>query len=442
MNIKNILYLHSHDMGRFMGPYGTPMHTPNLNRLAEEGILFRRAFSAAPTCSPSRAALLTGCTPHQNGQFGLTNQGWGLKNPDWHLARYLATHGFQTLTVSNDHVHEAPVGAASDVWHEVHNHEAEPNFNRWKTAEVAEARIRKGLPEPFFMAVGWDVTHRSKWEMVDAHTREVMGPVDDRRAVPFPIYADTPETRREAALFARTVEYLDTQVGRVLRALEESGLAERTLVIFVTDHGPGQPDMKKDLLDFGTGTALMLRGPGVFAGGKVMDALVHQCDYYPTICDAFDLPIPPWVTGKSWIPLLSGKTDAVHEAIFTEQNYHGSPIPLRAVRTERFKYIRHFGPPQSYGQYRVDQGLVHDQWKKWGREDRPYPEEQLYDLYLDPLERVNLASEPNLGNVLTEMRQRLGEWMRDTGDVLPEGPLPPPPRSEPYVSYSLKNNSV
>jgi len=442
MGVKNLLYLHSHDMGLYLGPYGYAMRTPHLQRFAEEGVLFRKAFAAAPTCSPSRAALLTGCTPHQNGQFGLTNHGWGLHHPDWHLARYLKGHGFHTISVSNDHVHELPVGEATEVWQEVHNHESMESYDRWITGEVAAARIREGLPEPFFLAVGWDATHRSKWEMVEAHTRETLGPVDDRFAAPFPIYPDNAETRREAALQARSVEYLDVQIGKVLRALEEAGKAAETLVIFVTDHGPGQPDMKKDLLDFGTGTALMLRGPGIYGGGRVCDALVHQCDFFPTVCDAFGLPIPPWVTGKSWTGLLSGKAERVHTEIFTEQNYHGSACPLRAVRTERYKYIRHFGAAQNYRHYHVDQGLIHGQWKAWGRDELAYPEEQLYDLALDPLERRNLADDPARHPMLAELRGKLEAWMRETGDVFPRGALPPQPREETYVSYSLKNTRV
>lgn len=442
MKPKNLLYLHSHDMGRYMGPYGWPTHSPNLQRFAEEGVLFRKAFAAAPTCSPSRAAFLTGCTPHQCGQFGLTNQGWGLHHPEWHLAKYLSGHGFETVTVSNDHVHEPPVGDVTEVWDEFHNHEHMSTFDRWITADAAVSRIEKGFSKPFFMAVGWDVTHRSKWEMVEAHTRETMGPVDDRYASPFPIYADNPETRREAALQARTVAYLDVQVGKVLRALEVAGLAKETMVVFVTDHGPGQPDMKKDLLDFGTGTAFMLRGPGAMTGGKVVDAMVHHCDFYPTVCDAFGLPIPPWVTGKSLVPLLEGRVAVVHEAVFAEHNYHGSATPLRSVRTERYKYIRSYSPGLNYGQFGVDAGLIHEQWKRDGRAQIPYPAEQLYDLALDPLERRNLASDPGHADVLGDLRGRLDQWMVDTGDVFPGGNLPKPPRTETYVSYSLKNTRV
>jgi hypothetical protein len=115
---------------------------------------------------------------------------------------------------------------------------------------------------------------------------------------------------------------------------------------------------------------------------------------------------------------------------------------VRAVRTERYKYIRHFGVDQTYGHFTVDKGLVHLQWKDHGRDAQPYPREQLYDLALDPLERRNLAAESGMGPVLDDLRRRLEAWMRETQDVFPEGPLPPPKRTESYTSYSLKNTRV
>jgi N-sulfoglucosamine sulfohydrolase len=91
MNRPNILYLHAHDAGRYVQPYGYAMETPNLMKFAKEGVLFRKAFCSAPTCSPSRAALLTGTTPHECGMWGLTTQGWQLNNYDRHLAQILSS---------------------------------------------------------------------------------------------------------------------------------------------------------------------------------------------------------------------------------------------------------------------------------------------------------------------------------------------------------------
>lgn len=200
MSLKNLLYLHSHDMGRALGPCGVPMRTPHLQRFAEEGVLFRKAFAAAPTCSPSRAAFLTGCTPHQNGQFGLTNQGWGLKNPDWHLARYLSQSGFRTITVSNDHVHELPVAEATEVWQEVLNHESMPTYDRWLTADIAVERIQKGLPSPFSWR--WDgmrpIAANGRWSKRTPARSWARWTTDT--PAPFPIYEDNPGTRREAAM--------------------------------------------------------------------------------------------------------------------------------------------------------------------------------------------------------------------------------------------------
>src|SRR5215216_2130018 len=101
---RNVLYLHSHDTGRYLQPYGHACETPNLQRLAEEGVLFRNAFSAAPTCSPSRAALLTGQSPHSAGMLGLAHRGFRLRDPSQHIAHVLTNHGFATTLIGMQHV--------------------------------------------------------------------------------------------------------------------------------------------------------------------------------------------------------------------------------------------------------------------------------------------------------------------------------------------------
>src|SRR5262249_10951700 len=137
---------------------------------------------------------------------------------------------------------------------------------------------------------------------------------------------------------------LDRGVGAVLDALERFDLARSTLVICTTDHGAAFPGAKATMSDRGVGVMLMMRGPGVFAGGKVIDALVSQIDLFPTIGDVAGVPHPGWLQGVSLLPLLTGKEKEVRREVFAEGTYHAAYEPQRMVRTQRWKYVRRFEP--------------------------------------------------------------------------------------------------
>ncbi len=325
----NILYLHSHDTGRYIQPYGYPVRTPNLQKLAEQSTLFRQAFDAAPTCSPSRAALLTGHCPHRNGMLGLAHRGFALNDYRQHLLHWLRPHGYRSTLVGVQHIAKDPTVIGYD--------EIVPT-KTVKVSDVAPAAVRflKASPkQPFFLDVGFHETHR---EFHSPGAKQ-----DPRYTEPPAPVADTPDTRRDMASFAATAEVLDGGVGAVLDALESAGLAQNTLVISTTDHGIAFPGMKCNLTVHGTSVYLMLRGPGGFGAGKICDAMVSQMDLYPTICELLNIDKPGWLEGKSLFPLLRGETSSLHDELFAEVNYHAAYEPKRAVRTSRYNYIRHFG---------------------------------------------------------------------------------------------------
>ena len=150
----NILYLHSHDTGRYIQPYGYPVPTPNLQKLAGEGILFRRAFDAAPTCSPSRAALLTGQCPHRNGMLGLAHRGFVLNDYRQHLLHWLRPHGYHSTLVGIQHIAKDPQTIGYDeVISTKGTHVAE-------VAPAAAAFLKRAPKQPFFLDVGFFETHR------------------------------------------------------------------------------------------------------------------------------------------------------------------------------------------------------------------------------------------------------------------------------------------
>jgi N-sulfoglucosamine sulfohydrolase len=408
----NILYIHSHDSGRYLQPYGHPVPTPNLQRLAAGGVLFRRAFSAAPTCSPSRAALLTGQCPHRNGMLGLAHRGFSLTDYRRHILYTLRDAGYQSVLAGLQHIADRPERIGYD---EI----LRPRSNH--AADVAPGAVRflESRPSrPFFLDIGFQETHR-----------EYPNPTaeDDPRYVqpPAPI-PDTAATRADFAAYRASARLLDRGVGQVLDALERSGLAGNTLVISTTDHGIAFPRMKCNLTDAGWGVSLILRGPGVFSGGKVSEALVSQIDLYPTVCEWLGMSRPAWLEGKSLLPLLRNETAEVNQEVFAEVNYHASYEPQRAVRTGRWKYIRRYGDRAAPVLPNCDDGPSKTLWLDHDWRHQPVAREQLYDLIFDPGEQNNLASDVRSEAVLGEMRGRLDAWMHRTDDPLLKGPVAAP----------------
>ena len=415
MKKPNILYLHSHDTGRYVQPYGYAVPTPNIQRLAEQGVLFRQAFCAAPTCSPSRAALLTGQCAHSSGMLGLAHKGWALDRRGEHIVHTLRTAGYESTLIGFQHVadwdHADRIG---------YDRVIRP-VQRAHADQVIPAAVKflKGSPkQPFFLSVGVVETHRFGLFFSPA------GPQGDPRYCrpPDPI-PDTPETRRDMADFAEAARLLDEGYGSVLKALDKTGLAENTLVVCTTDHGVPFPMMKCNLTDHGIGVMLIMRGPGGFAGGKVLDSLVSQIDIFPTLCDLTGAPPPAWLQGRSMMPLIREDRDEIRSEVFAEVTYHAEYEPQRAVRTQRWKYIRRFDAPVDPVLGNCDGGrskefLVDHGWPKHAG-----AEEQLYDVLLDPHEAHNLATDPAHGPALAQMRSRLGDWLRDTDDPLLRGPV-------------------
>ena len=409
----NILYVHSHDTGRYVQPYGHAVPAPHLQRLAEEGVLFRQAFCAAPTCSPSRAALLTGQCAHSSGMLGLAHRGFELSDYRQHLVHTLRRAGYRSALIGVQHVARDAGRIGYDEVVKL------PSAHAGHVAPAAAEWVSRRPPQPFFLSVGFFETHREF---------PPPGPAEDARyCLPPPPLPDTPETRADMAAFKASARALDAGIGTVLEALERAGLAQDTLVICTTDHGIAFPGMKCTLTDHGIGVMLIVRGPGGFAGGQVCDALVSQIDLFPTICELAGIERPAWLQGTSLLPLVGDGASEVRDEVFAEVSYHAAYEPMRAVRTRRWKYIRRFDGRGRPVLANCDDGPSKEVWLAAGWWERPVPGEELYDLTFDPNEAHNLAGDRAFAEVLVQMRGRLERWMRETDDPLLEGPVPAPP---------------
>ena len=417
----NILYIHSHDTGRYIQPYGHAVPTPHLQRLAEEGVLFRQAFCAGPTCSPSRAALLTGQYPHSCGMIGLAHRGFSLTDPSHHLASFLARNGYETALFGVQH---------ETRWTEAHVKAlGYSRIGGGKDAEQQAAAYLDGKPAgPFFMSVGFFNTHR-EYPVPDPD-------IEPAFCLPPAPLPDVPEIRRDMAAFKTTARQLDAKIGVVLAALARNGYDRNTLVIATTDHGIAFPFMKCNLTDHGIGVMLIMRGPreganaGLFPPGRAEQAMVSHVDLFPTICALANLSPPGWLEGESLIPLLNGDTREVRDAVFAEVTYHAAYEPMRAVRTRRWKYIRRWEERSGPVLPNCDDSPSKTWLLEHGWGDRAPARESLFDLAFDPNEACNLAGRVDLEPVMQEMRDRLDRWMRDTHDPLLAGFVPAPKGAE------------
>lgn len=434
MSRPNIIYIHSHDTGRRISPYGYPVQTPHLQQFASEAVLFGNAFCAAPTCSPSRAALLTGQSPHGSGMLGLHHRGFHLTDPNQHLCRTLLDNGYTTTLIGVNHVISdvTQAGYQTSVPIESsHAHHVAPAAEKW---------LASAPQEPFFLDIGFVQTHRGVFP--SRHADENPDYTDVPASLP-----NTPETREDAAIFASAARIYDDGVGQVLKALEKAGLKDRTLVISTTDHGISFPRHKCTLFDGGLGVMLMMRGPATdalpngFQPGSRCDALISQIDLFPTLCEYLDIAPPKWLEGKSILPLLRNEIAQIRDEIFGEITYHAAYQPERAIRTRRYKLIRRFGNPKPQPMSNLDDGLTKSVYAAHGYAQRIHPTEALYDLLYDPQETNNLVADPTMKAVLSDLRNRLDHWMLQTHDPLLKGdvPLPAGAIANDFEDYSPKD---
>ena len=406
----NFIYVHTHDSGREMQPYGAATDNPGLMRLAREGTIFRNAHCTSPTCSPSRASMLTGLTPHQSGMLGLAHRGFSITDYSKHLAQYLSRNGYHTALIGVHHEarHAEMIG---------YDEQLTDHVKKGKPAEVSDEaslylmrdflRRRKNESKPFFLSFGLRSTHR-----VYADTDH---DIDDYVRPPFPI-VDTAETRHDYANYLRTLKTADNCVSALLDELDRLDMRKDTIVMFTTDHGLALPNMKCTLYDTGTGVALMLSVPGEKHG--CTDALVSQIDIYPTICELLGIPSPEWVQGRSLTPLLRGECTEINDYIFSEITYHATYQPTRSVRSKTAKLIRYFDTDLSPRFPNIDRSAAKDAYLSSKLAHMPMVREQLFDLVGDPCERINLVDHPEYAHVYAELSAVLDEHMRATDDPL------------------------
>jgi N-sulfoglucosamine sulfohydrolase len=412
----NILWLIAEDLSPDLGCYGNrAVQTPNLDRLAREGMRFTNAFVTGPVCSASRSAIATGMyqtTIGAHNHRSHRDDGYRLPQGIEPFTRYLQRAGYHTSNVIN---------AAPGV-----RGTGKTDFN-FVTEDIFDgkdwAERRKG--QPFYAQVNFSETHRP-------FRRCPERPVDPARVEVPPCYPDHPWVRKDWAMYLETLQNLDAKVGKVLARLEQEGLAEDTIVFFFGDHGRPMPRDKQFLYDGGIRIPLLIRipekyRPAGYQPGGVSDALVSAIDITATTLRLAGVEPPTHMEGRPFF----GPGVQPREFIIAARDRCDETVDrIRCVRTRRFKYIRNFFPERPYTQQNVYKDVnyvtlaVMRQLQEAGKLSGPpsaflaprRPPEELYDLAADPHETRNLADDPKYRRTLEEMRAILDRWIRETGD--------------------------
>ena len=390
--------------------------TPNMARLAAAGMTFDRAFVVSPSCAPSRAALLTGMYPARNG----AEPNHSRPRADIRkLPAYLQQLGYQVVAFGKVGHYKQTAEYGFDISRHNGYHE---DIAIPKALEWLEARDD---PRPLCLFVGTNWPHVPWPEKADS--------VDPSQIRVPPHHVDTEETRRWRARYLEAVAIMDRELGQVYD-LARKKLGDNVLFIHTSDHGAQWPFGKWNLYEDGIRTPLIVSWPGRIRPGTRSQAMVSWIDILPTIVEAAGGQAPQEIDGRSFLPVLEGKTDTHRSLIFTTHSGDGTfnVFPMRSVRTaDGWKYIRNLHPEFLYATHITRSTGSGEYWPSWldrARTDaearrlvRHYlrrPAEELYATAHDAFEQRNLIDDESQRSRLESLRRQLDHWLRETGDRL------------------------
>lgn len=427
----NILFIVSENNGPELGCYGLEdVTTPNLDRLATEGILFENAFVTYSVCSPSRSTLFTGLYPHQNGQIGLATHKFSMYKLFKTLPVYLKDAGYRTGCIGKIHVN--PESAIPFDFHPIKSANfAKKNLPAY--AAYADTFMRK-TEEPFFLMVNYPDAHLPLVKQVDGMPAHPLEPEDVEHLLPY-VGADSPRMRENTANYYNQMNRLDEAIGMLLEELTLSGKADNTLIIYLGDHGAQFSRGKTTNYEGGLKIPLIISWPGNMQKDQRRMELISTIDLFPTMLEAAGITPPDDLPGFSLLPIIKG--DNIKE--WREYLFAGGAgcavqfyYPKRSVRDNRYKLINNLAQDRENPVYRyyleqlgvhfaagtnkeeVEQAAneVKQAYETW----RIGPEYELYDLLTDPNEFRNLAGDPAYTDILERLKDALLRWQTETQD--------------------------
>lgn len=401
-----------------VGVYGNSgVRTPNIDRMAAEGMKFENAFLTCASCSPTRCSIMTGRYPHNTGAKELHQP---LLADQVVFAGVLKDAGYHTVSAGKWHLGNA----------------ARANFDKIVGGGASGCdqwvNVLKDRPKdkPFFIWMAG----------VDAHRPYRKGILDkphgpDDVTVP-PFWPDTPEVRDDLAMYYDEITRFDDYVGKVLAELERQGVAENTFCLFISDNGRPFPRCKTTVYDSGVRTPFVVRWPGEVDKGVVSESLVSVIDIAPTVVELAGVKVPDAFQGRSFAKTLRRPSEEIRHFVFSEHNWHDYKAHERAVRSKKWLYIRNAFPqlPATPPADAV-RSPTYTVMKKLRDRNKlteqqmacfiaPRPKEELYDVVADPFQMNNLANDEQYADALEKMSRVLDEWIIETEDKVDGNPTP------------------
>lgn len=416
----NILWISFEDTNPYYGCYGDKVaRTPNVDRLAAEGCIFPRAFSTAGVCAPARSAVITGMYPISIGTHHMRTA---------HKLRYSEDPATPYSAVLPSYVKCFSEYLRQAGYYCTNNSKTDYQFDPPRTAwdecsDTAHWRNRPDPDQPFFAVFNPTMTHESgMWP------EKCPEPTFDPDAIELPPYfPDTPKVRTAMARMYTNIEKADAVMGELLDQLEADGLADNTIVMHWSDHGP-LPRGKRWPYDSGIRIPMIVRWPGQLEAGSKSDRLVSTIDLGPTVLSLAGVEIPQHLQGKAF---LGEAEESEREYVFASRDrYDESYDMIRAARDKRFKYMRNYHPelpqlvwvpyrnrhPILQEMYRLHiEGELNEAQSLMFKPCRPA--EELYDTEADPFEINNLADDPAYADDLKRLRAALDAWIDEVGDM-------------------------
>lgn len=423
---KNVLLLIADDLGLHTGEYGDKTaRTPNLDRLAREGVRFTNAFCTTASCSASRSVILSGLHNHTNGHYGHAHSVHNLRFLP-HIQstpQLLRAAGYRTGIIGKLHVN--PLSQFDwDLKGEG------PNRSVWEMAQKAKPFIAD-QSKPFYLHVGFGDPHRAGTGFANRDYPGVTRQRFDPAKIGVPSFLpDNRPTREELAEYYEACNRLDQGVGFFLDVLRETGQLDNTLVMFLSDNGMPFPNAKTNCYDAALRMPFIVRSPQQSSRGVVNNAMVSWCDLLPTILDWTGAKGPDYALhGRSFLPVLDRENPAGWDEIYFSHTFHEITMyyPMRGVRTRQYKYIRNLFPELEYPhasdlwESKTWQSLIAEgEGAKLGRRAvgayLHRAGEELYDIRSDPDEVKNLSRDPSHQQTLRSLREKVHAWRKETRD--------------------------
>ena len=421
---KNILFLIGDDLGRTTGAYGDPNAvTPNMDRMAREGVRFANAFGSTASCSPSRSVMLSGMHNHSTGQYGLghADHNFSYKPAIMPLPRLLKNAGYATGYLGKLHVNPESVFE----W------DAAVQLNPRSVFEMAgkaKGFIQAAGGKPWYLHVGFTDPHR------DFGNKDYPGVTRrkfDAAKIRVPSFlTDSPGVRAELAQYYESTHRLDQGIGFMFDVLKETGQLDNTVVVLLGDNGVPFPNAKTTVYDAGIHLPLIVWSPGQQKRGIVNQGMVSFVDLLPTFVDWAGARLPEYpVHGRSFLPILEQENPAGWDEVYCSHTFHEVTMyyPMRGIRTRRYKYIRNLYPELEYPhasdlwasamwQDVLKNGKRGMVGRRTANQYLHRPAEELYDVTKDPDEVVNLAGSAAHRGDLENLRGKVEAWRHQTRD--------------------------